>query len=90
MTQLKICKGQTYPTIATLLETDDEDASSTKTKSSNNQTVKSSNNQTAERNKKDAPSSKGTIEKDSTNRINLEITQMVAKITNQLEVFTDP
>ena len=44
MTQIKIHNCCTYPTIETLLETENEDDSSTKTKSSNNQTTKRSSN----------------------------------------------
>ena len=60
MTQIKIKNGQTYPTVETLLETenednDDESSTVTKqtTKSSNTHTVTSSSNQTVERTKKE-------------------------------------
>ena len=97
MTQIKISKGRTYPTIETLFETeieDNGDESSIKTKrttkSSNNHTVTSSSNQTVERTKRDAPSNEDTIENGTTSGNSQKITTMVTSIKSQLGMFTDP
>ena len=82
MKHLKIQKGRIYPTMESLLETNNEDDYSTKTKSSNNQT--------AEEQGQEDPSSEDMIENNSTSRIYPELTQMLDQITNELEVITNP